>query len=71
MDELFKRYKYLMYEIIDKYSIESDIAKDYFEQMLHCYMYFEPDVKFEEFFSVITTILVTFFDVKSIKEMNL
>ena len=42
MDFEFNRYKYLMYKIIDDYSIDRNIAEEYLTQMLHIYLHINP-----------------------------
>ena len=61
MEEQINEYKYLAYDLVDNYLIEIDLAKEYLEQLLYCYMLFDPTVDFEEFFYIITDVVVTLF----------
>ena len=62
MENEFNRYKYLMYQIIDEYSIDKQLAKEYLIQMLHVYLHVSPEVDFSHFFNIITDVLVTLFN---------
>ena len=59
MDNIFNKHIYLAYKISEIYSIPINIAKEYLNQMIQCYITLNPDSTFEEFFNLITDIVLT------------
>ena len=59
MESFFNSHKSLAYNLSNQYEIDIETSKEYLKQLIHCYLYLNPQVDFKEFFELMTDIFIS------------